>query len=70
MCYYSVTKGSVVGTLYRLVPLQDCTADTLHGTVRNCMQEDGLNIENLIGVGSDMANSMIGHNDSHVTAKK
>lgn len=30
--YYSATKKKIVDTFFRLVPLQDCTADTLQKT--------------------------------------
>lgn len=65
--YFSASKGKVVDTFYRLVPVPDCTANTLYKTVKECMKEDGLQIEKLIGIGSDGANAMIGRKHSLVT---
>lgn len=38
------------------------TVNTLYKSVKQCMEEDGLEIENLVGIGCDGANSMV---DSH-----
>lgn len=67
---YSEKKKSLVDTFYRLGPLEDCTANTFHETIRKCMDEDGLKNKNLIGIGCDGANAIVGPHHSLATLLK
>ncbi|KAK4297981.1 hypothetical protein Pmani_029642 [Petrolisthes manimaculis] len=62
--FYSTCKKSVVDTFYRLVPLEDATANTLYQTVKRCLTEDGLDVKKMIGLGTDGASYMIGRTHS------
>lgn len=65
--YYSSSKREIVSTFYRLVPLEDCTANSLYNAVKSVFEEDNLSVNKLIGIGCDGANAMIGRNHSLVT---
>lgn len=58
--FYSVKKRSVVDTFYRLLPLKDTTAHTIYTTLKGCLEEDGLDLNKLIGIGTDGASAMVG----------
>ncbi|XP_076028603.1 zinc finger protein 862-like [Oratosquilla oratoria] len=62
--FYSTSKKSVVDTFYRLLPIENATADTLYQTVKRCLAEDGLDVKKMIGLGTDGASSMIGRTHS------
>lgn len=52
--FFSPRKGAMVDTFYRLAPLKDATAETVYKTVKGCLQEDNLDIDKLIGIGTDV----------------
>lgn len=61
----------MVDTFYRLVPLKDASAEIVcYKTVKECLNEDNLYINNLIGVGTDGASSMVGCTHSLITLIK
>ncbi|XP_076062362.1 zinc finger protein 862-like [Oratosquilla oratoria] len=62
--FYSTSKKSVVDTFYRLLPIENATADNLYQTVTRCLAEDGLDVKKMIGLGTDGASSMIGRTHS------
>lgn len=68
--FYSAKKRSVVDTFYRLVPLKDTTADTIYTTLKGCLEEDGLDLNKLIGIGTDGASAMVGKTHSLSTLLK
>lgn len=57
--YYSKTKKKVITTFYRLIEIESGDAITLTTTFKTQILEDGLKIENLIGIGVDGANVMV-----------
>ena len=65
--FFSPKKRAIVDTFYRLVPLENATAETVYRNVKDCLEEDNLDILNLIGIGTDGANSMVGRTHSLIT---
>lgn len=57
----------VVTTFYRIIKVIECDAKSVHEAIINKLKKDGLKIENMIGVGVDGANVMVGKHNS-VTA--
>lgn len=68
--YYSVSRRCIVDTMYRLVPVAAATADALFGTVKDCLAEDNLSLDKLIGIGCDGASTMVGCRHSVATLMK
>lgn len=68
--FYSVKKRSVVDTFYRLLPLKDTTAHTIYTTLKGCLEEDGLDLNKLIGIGKYGASAMVGKTHSLSTLLK
>ncbi|XP_076033730.1 uncharacterized protein LOC143020818 [Oratosquilla oratoria] len=68
--YFSESKKRMVDTFYRLVPLRDSKAGDIYVTVKNCLMEDGLDVNKLMGIGTDGANLMVIHHHSLVTLLK
>lgn len=62
--YFSETMKKIVTIFYRLIEIESGDADTLTTAFKNQLLEDGLKIENLIGIGIDGANVMIGKHHS------
>lgn len=62
--YFSEKKMKIVTTFYRLLEIEAGDADTLTNTFRNQLRLDGLDINNLIGIGVDGANVMVGEHHS------
>ena len=57
-------------TFFHLKPLKDTTSDTIYKAVKDCLEEDGLSLNKLIGIGTDGASSMIGKTHSLSTLLK
>ncbi|XP_077279781.1 uncharacterized protein LOC143907119, partial [Temnothorax americanus] len=62
--YFSETKKKIVTTFYRLIEIEGGDANTLISAFKNQILKDGLKMENLIGIGVDGANVMIGKHHS------
>lgn len=62
--FNSAKQRTIVDTFYHFVPLKDTTADTIYTAVKGCLEEDGLGLNKLIGIGTDGASSMIGKTHS------
>ncbi|XP_074026139.1 zinc finger protein 862-like isoform X2 [Leptinotarsa decemlineata] len=65
--FFSHTTKQVVTTFYRIIKIIECDAKSLHQAIINQLKKDGLKIENMIGIGVDGANIMVGKHNS-VTA--
>lgn len=61
--YYSDTTGRIVSTFLKLVPIIECNADGLVEAVKNTLKEFQLQLSNVIGIGTDNANVMVGINN-------
>lgn len=69
--YFSETKKKIVTTFYRLIEIESGDAITLTTVFKNQILEDGLKFENLVGIGVDGANVMVGiHNSFSSILKK
>lgn len=68
--YFSISRQKIVTTFYRLIEIDAGDALTLTETIRNQLINDNLPIENLIGIGVDGANVMVGQNNSVSTILK
>lgn len=62
--YFSSTLKKIRTTFYKLISLESGTAENMTNSLISHVQNDGLNIKHLIGIGVDGTNSMIGKNDS------
>ncbi|KAH9637051.1 hypothetical protein HF086_013867 [Spodoptera exigua] len=65
--FFSHKAKQVVTTFYRIIKIIDCDAKSVHEAIVNQLKEDGIKIENMIGIGVDGANVMVGKYNS-VTA--
>lgn len=65
--FFSHKTAQVVTTFYRLIKIIECDAISVHAAIVNQLTIDGLKIENMIGIGVDGANVMVGKHNS-VTA--
>lgn len=65
--FFSHKTRQVVTTFYRIIKVIECDAKSLHEAIVNQFKKDGLKLENLIGIGIDGANVMVGKYNS-VTA--
>lgn len=65
--FFSHKTKQVVTTFYRVIKVIDCDAKSLHELIVNQFKQDALKLENLIGIGVDGANVMVGKYNS-VTA--
>lgn len=65
--FFSHKARQVVTTFYRIIKVTECDAKSVHDSIVNQLKVDGLKIENLIGIGVDGANVMVGKHNS-VTA--
>lgn len=62
--FFSKKKNDLVTTFYRIVKVTDCDATSLYNLICSTLQEDGLRVEMLVGIGLDGTNVMIGRNHS------
>lgn len=58
--YFSKSKKKVITTFYRVVEVTAGDAETLYESFTNILKSDKLKVENLIGIGVDGANVMVG----------
>ncbi|XP_053596147.1 uncharacterized protein LOC128668022 [Microplitis demolitor] len=65
--FLSHKTKQVVTTFYRIIQIIECDAKSVHEAIVNQLKEDGIKIENMIGIGVDGANVMVGKHNS-VTA--
>ncbi|XP_022834568.1 uncharacterized protein LOC111362226 [Spodoptera litura] len=65
--FYSNKNNDIVTTFYRLIKLRECDAKTVYDAIKDQLTRDGLKIENMVGIGVDGANVMVGKHNS-VTA--
>lgn len=65
--FFSHSARQVVTTFYRIIKIIECDAKSVHGSIVNQLKKDGLKIENMVGIGVDGANVMVGKHNS-VTA--
>lgn len=68
--YYSVKRKEIVTTFYRLILLEKCDAESLFTVVKQQLTNDKLQLKNLIGIGVDGANVMVGQHHSFATLLK
>ncbi|KAK7791957.1 hypothetical protein R5R35_004580 [Gryllus longicercus] len=65
--YCSKKKRKVVTTFYRLVELEAGDAQTIYDAFKQVLEEDGLKLHKLIGIGVDGASVMVGSRNSFAT---
>jgi len=68
--YFSNQRRNIVTTLYRLILVSQCNAESLFNAVKDQLIVDNLCIHNLIGIGMDGANVMMGAHHSFATLLK
>ena len=68
--YYSITKKSIVTTFYKLIELEGGDADSMFNAFKKELESDGLKLSNMIGIGIDGANVMIGKKNSFTSRLK
>lgn len=65
--FFPVQKKQVITTFYRLIKIIDADAKSVHSAIKLQLEQDGLRVENMVGIGVDGANVMVGKHNS-VTA--
>lgn len=65
--FFSHKTGQVVTTFYRILKIIECDAKSVHKVIVDQFEKDGLKLENMVGIGVDGANVMVGKHNS-VTA--
>lgn len=69
--YFSKSKSKIISTFLCIEELESGTADSIVIGIKCALQKFQLNITNMVGIGTDNANVMIGKNKSvHVALKK
>ncbi|XP_026825321.1 uncharacterized protein LOC113561913 [Ooceraea biroi] len=68
--YYSVKRKEIITTFYRLILLERCDAESLFTVVKQQLLNDNLKLKNLIGIGVDGANVMVGQHSFATLWKK
>lgn len=68
--YYSTKRKEIITTFYRIILLEKCDAESLFTVVKRQLLNDNLILNNLIGVGVDGANVMVGQHHSFATLLK
>lgn len=69
--YFSNKKSKIVSTFLCIEELENGSADSIVICIKKAFKRFKLNITNLVGIGTDNANVMIGKNKSvHVALKK
>ncbi|XP_037945175.1 uncharacterized protein LOC119677758 [Teleopsis dalmanni] len=68
--FFSMPKKKIVTTFYRIIKLTEFDAQSICDAIKAQLQSDNLNFQNLIGIGVDSANVMIGKNKSVATILK
>ncbi|XP_037943395.1 E3 SUMO-protein ligase KIAA1586-like [Teleopsis dalmanni] len=68
--FFSMPKKNIVTTFYRIIKLTEFDAQSICDAIKAQLQSDNLNFQNLIGIGVDGANVMIGKNKSVATILK
>lgn len=62
--YFSKSKQKVITSFYKLVLVESGEAAALYDAFTNNIKDSGLNLNNLIGIGVDGANAMVGAHNS------
>ncbi|MGH0153923.1 UNVERIFIED_CONTAM: hypothetical protein FKN15_027233, partial [Acipenser sinensis] len=62
--YFSQSKSKIETTFYQMLEIQDGTAITMCNAVKYATKKDKLPLHNLIGIGVDGTNSMVGSHNS------
>ncbi|XP_063540742.1 protein FAM200B-like [Cydia strobilella] len=65
--FFSIKEKQVVSTFYRVIQLVNCDAISVYNAIKTQLEEDGLNYQNMVGIGADGASVMVGKHNS-VTA--
>jgi hypothetical protein len=68
--YFSNQRKKIVTAFYRLILVSECNAEGLFNAVKDQLIVDNLCINNLIGIGMDGANVMVGAHYSFATLLK
>lgn len=68
--YFSRDSNKIITTFYRLLEIDAGDANTLALSIINSLKNDNIKTENLIGIGVDGANVMVGENHSLFTILK
>lgn len=58
--FFSKAKGKVITSFYRLIEIETADAESLFEVFTDQLKRDGLKLENLLGIGVDGANVMVG----------
>ncbi|KAG0429723.1 hypothetical protein HPB47_023363 [Ixodes persulcatus] len=61
--YYSEKAGKVVSTFLSLVELTDSKAQSIVDAVKMCLAQFGIDLQRMVGIGTDNASVMIGVNN-------
>lgn len=56
-------EKNIVSTFLQLAPLTECNASAIVDVLKKTLDEHGLDLHNLIGIGTDNASVMVGINN-------
>ena len=62
--YFSKAKHDIIVSFYDLVQLKKCNAENICDAIKTSVRKNGLNIRNLVGIGTDNASVITGINSS------
>lgn len=62
--FFSLMTRQGVTTCYRIIKIIECDAKSVHKAIVNQLKKDGLKFSNMIGIGVDEANVMVGKHNS------
>lgn len=69
--YYSTTKKEIISTFLSLTEIEVANAENISKTILKELEAYNLDINNLVGIGTDNANVMVGrHRSVYVELKK
>ncbi|XP_068227734.1 uncharacterized protein [Palaemon carinicauda] len=61
--YFSEKSQKLVSTFLHLAPLEDCDANGIVHALKSSLHVYGLNLQNMVGIGTDNASVMVGSNN-------
>jgi len=61
--YFNQSEGQIVSTYLGLVEMEACDSEAITEAVTSTLKNKGLDVNNMVGLGSDNASVMVGINN-------
>lgn len=68
--YFDIKKGKIISTYLKLVEMEACDAESIQKAICDTIENKGLDISKMVGLGSDNASVMVGINNGVYTKLK